>query len=42
MAENWGLCPFTGGELGPGPHLTQCHVGIGRVGQGLPPHQVAS
>jgi len=30
-----GAVPFSGGELG--PHLTQC-----RVGQGLPPYQVAS
>jgi len=34
-AENWGLCPFEGGELG--PRLTQC-------GQrrGLPTRQVSS
>ena len=30
-----GLCPFFGGELG--PHITQT-----RLGQGLPPYQVAS
>ena len=35
MAENWGLCPFMGGELG--PHLTQC-----RVGRRLPAYQAAS
>jgi len=35
LAENWGLCPFRGGELG--SHLTQCCVG-----RGLPPYQVAS
>ena len=35
LAENWGLCTFRGGELG--PRLTQC-----RVGRGLPPYQVAS
>ena len=34
IGGKWGLCPFRGGELG--PHLTQC-----RVGQGLPPYQVA-
>jgi len=34
-AENWGLCTFRGGEMG--PHLTQCHLG-----RGLPPYQVAS
>jgi len=27
MAENWGLCPFGEGELG--PHLTQCCLGRG-------------
>jgi len=27
MAENWGLCPFWGGELG--PHLTHCGQGQG-------------
>jgi len=27
MAENWGLCPFGEGELG--PHLTQCVQGQG-------------
>jgi len=26
-AENWGLCPFGGGELG--SHLTQCGQGRG-------------
>jgi len=31
LAENWGLCPFRGGEVG--PHLTQC-----RLGRGLPPY----
>ena len=35
LAENEGLCPFRGGELG--PHLTQC-----RVDRGLPPYKVAS
>jgi len=35
MAENWGLCPFRGGELG--PHLTHC--GQGRR---LPAWQVSS
>ena len=35
LAENWGLCPFRGGKMG--PHLTQC-----RIGRGLPPYQVAS
>jgi len=34
-AENWGLCPFGEGELG--PHLTQCGQG-----RGLPAHQVSS
>jgi len=34
-AENWGLCPFGGGELG--PHLTQCGQG-----RGLPACQVSS
>jgi len=29
LAENWGLCPFRRGELG--PHLTQC-----RIDRGLP------
>jgi len=33
-AENWGLCPFGEGELG--PHLTQC-----RQGRGLPTRQVS-
>jgi len=27
LAENWGLCPFRGGELS--PHLTQCCVDRG-------------
>ena len=31
LAENWGLCPFRGGELG--PHLTQ-------LGWDLPPYQL--
>jgi len=35
LAENLGLCPFRGRELG--PHLTQC-----RLGRGLPPYQVES
>jgi len=26
-AENWPLCPFGGGELGPTPHLIQCCLG---------------
>jgi len=34
-AENWGLYPFWGGELG--PHLTQCVLG-----RGLPLYQAAS
>jgi len=34
-AENWGLRPLFGEELG--PHLTLC-----RLGRGLPPYQVAS
>ena len=34
-AENWGLCPFGGGEVG--SHLTQCGLG-----PGLPPYQVAT
>jgi len=35
LAENWGLCPFEGGELD--PHLTQCGQG-----RGLPACQVSS
>jgi len=35
LAENWGLCPFMGGDLG--SHLTRR-----RVGEGLPLYQVAS
>jgi len=34
MGQNWGVCPFWEGELG--PHLTQC----GRC-RGLPPCQVS-
>jgi len=33
-AENWGLCPFWGGDLG--PHLTHCGQG-----RGLPAYQVS-
>jgi len=33
--ENWGLRPFSGGELG--PYLTQCGPG-----RSLPPYQVSS
>ena len=33
--ENWGLCHFFWGQLG--PHLTQCHFGHGQ-----PPYQMAS
>jgi len=33
--ENGGLC-FLGGA---GPHLTQCGLGLGRLGRGLPPCQ---
>ena len=34
-AENWGLCPFGEGKVG--PHLTQCGQG-----RGLPARQVSS
>jgi len=33
LAENWGLCPFRGGERD--PHLTQCRVGR-RLATSLP------